>query len=58
MSYRKPWLYPDWIYYNLSSKGRRFKKACRYVHDVSEEIVQKRRKALVKHNTIVFSPSC
>jgi len=39
-------MYIDWIYYK-TSKGRKFHKACEYVHKVAEEIIETRKSALV-----------
>ena len=47
ISFRKPWLYPDWIFFNLTSTGRKFRRESDYVHSVSEDIIHKRREALV-----------
>lgn len=41
----KFWLYPDFIY-SLTSDGRRWKKACQFVHKVAEDIIEKRRNTL------------
>lgn len=38
-------LFPDLFFY-MTQKGREFKQACDYVHGVSEEIIDKRRKTL------------
>ncbi|XP_013393506.1 phylloquinone omega-hydroxylase CYP4F2 isoform X2 [Lingula anatina] len=40
-----PWLHLEWIW-RLSPTGRKFKKNCKYVHSVSEEIIRKRRETL------------
>ena len=42
----QPWFHSDWIYF-LTPSGRKFLKYCREVHAVAEEVIQKRRKALV-----------
>ncbi|XP_060068964.1 ultra-long-chain fatty acid omega-hydroxylase-like isoform X2 [Ylistrum balloti] len=42
---RKPWLYPDFIFY-LTSGGRRFRRQCNYVHSVAEEVIDKRQRIL------------
>ena len=55
--FSKPWLYPDWIYMNFSRRGRQFKKACRYVHSVSDDIIHKRREALVRRSVTTSSSS-
>ncbi|KAK3587337.1 hypothetical protein CHS0354_011318 [Potamilus streckersoni] len=44
---RTPYLFPDFIFY-LSSRGRKFQKNCKYVHKISEEIIEKRRETLRK----------
>ena len=44
---RRPWLYPDFIFY-LTSRGLQFKRDCDYVHNLSKDIVEKRRMMLVK----------
>src|SRR5690349_11320405 len=44
--FRKPWLYPDFIYY-MTSQGKTFKRHCDYVHTISENIIQSRMLALV-----------
>ncbi|XP_033747773.1 cytochrome P450 4F22-like isoform X1 [Pecten maximus] len=45
----KPWLHND-IIYLLTSDGRRFKRHCDYVHKVAEDIIRKRREAMVACN--------
>lgn len=45
---RKPWLYPDFIFY-LTSRGRKFTKNCDFVHGVAEDIIRKRKEALEKN---------
>ncbi|KAL3862144.1 hypothetical protein ACJMK2_008133 [Sinanodonta woodiana] len=49
---RKPYLYPDSIFY-LTSRGRRFKKNCDLVHSVAEDVIKNRKAALAKqeHST-------
>lgn len=47
---RRIWLYPDWLFY-LTPKGRTFRKQCNYVHQVAEEIIEKRRKTLKENGT-------
>ncbi|ESP03555.1 hypothetical protein LOTGIDRAFT_237658 [Lottia gigantea] len=42
---RQPWLYFDTFYY-MTKDGKRFREQCNYVHSVSEEIIEKRRKTL------------
>ncbi|XP_033735423.1 leukotriene-B4 omega-hydroxylase 3-like [Pecten maximus] len=42
---KKPWLFPDIIFY-LTKGGRRFKRQCKYVHDVAEDVIDKRRRTL------------
>nr|AGC92781.1 cytochrome P450 [Meretrix meretrix] len=42
---RKPWLYPDWIYF-LTDRGRKFKRNCDYVHGVAEDVINQRKEAL------------
>lgn len=44
---RKPWLYPDLVYY-LTQRGREFSKNCDYVHSVAEDIIKQRKAALEK----------
>jgi len=44
--FRHPYLYPD-IIYSLTRRGREFKRNCQYVHQVSDEIIQKRKQTLV-----------
>ena len=46
INFSKFWLYPD-IIYSLTNDGRRWKKACQYVHNVAEDIIEKRRNSLV-----------
>ncbi|WAR03344.1 CP4F2-like protein [Mya arenaria] len=41
----KFWLYPDFLYY-LTSKGRRWKRACNLVHTVAEKIIADRKQKL------------
>ncbi|KAL5013902.1 hypothetical protein ScPMuIL_008172 [Solemya velum] len=43
----KPHLYLDFIY-NLSNDGRKFNKNCDYVHQVADEVINKRKAALAK----------
>ncbi|KAL4221389.1 hypothetical protein ACF0H5_019647 [Mactra antiquata] len=45
---RKPWLYPDFIFY-ITKHGRQFSKNCDYVHHIAEDIIQKRKDALEKN---------
>ena len=45
--FRRPWLYPDFIFY-LTPRGLQFKRDCDYVHNLSKDIVEKRRMMLVK----------
>lgn len=40
-------LWPDIVYYH-TAKGRLFLKHCKYVHDVAEEVIEKRKEALEK----------
>ncbi|CAG5129516.1 unnamed protein product [Candidula unifasciata] len=42
-----PWLWPDCIFY-LTSGGRRFLRNCNYVHNVADDIINKRRQLLQK----------
>ncbi|KAK3594417.1 hypothetical protein CHS0354_037442 [Potamilus streckersoni] len=42
---RKPYLYPDIIFY-LTSRGRRFKRNCDLVHSVAEDVIKNRRASL------------
>jgi len=49
-----PYLYPD-IVFNLSSRGREFKRNCQYVHQVSEEIIDKRKKTLLEEGEKIIS---
>ena len=42
-----PWLGVDWIY-AWTAEGKRFKQLCKYVHDVADEVISKRQKALVR----------
>ena len=42
-------LYTDFLYY-LTPDGRRFRKACRLVHDFTDAIIQERRRTLPKEN--------
>ncbi|XP_013084721.2 cytochrome P450 4F6-like isoform X2 [Biomphalaria glabrata] len=44
---RKPWLWPDFIF-KLTTLGKKFLKNCDYVHQVAEEIINKRRDQLNK----------
>ncbi|CAG5126234.1 unnamed protein product [Candidula unifasciata] len=44
---RTPYIWPDCIFY-LTPSGRRFLKSCNYVHNVAEEIIDKRRQLLEK----------
>ncbi|KAL3861960.1 hypothetical protein ACJMK2_007967 [Sinanodonta woodiana] len=44
---RTPHLFPDFIFY-LTSRGRKFLKNCQYVHEVAEEVIDKRRETLAK----------
>ncbi|KAK3587339.1 hypothetical protein CHS0354_011320, partial [Potamilus streckersoni] len=44
---RKPLLYPDFIFY-LTKTGRRFRKNCKFVHSVADDIINKRRAILEK----------
>ena len=46
-AFRRPWLYPDFIFFYLSRCGRRFAKNCDFVHDFANDIIQNRRKVLV-----------
>ena len=43
-----PIYFLDFIYY-LSPEGRRFKRACKVVHDHSEKVIRERKKALGLH---------
>ncbi|KAH3883802.1 hypothetical protein DPMN_007770 [Dreissena polymorpha] len=43
----KFWLYPDFIYY-LTGNGRKWKRACDFVHSVAEKIIDDRRKKLAE----------
>ena len=54
VNYSNRWLTSDWIYY-LTSDGRKFKKLCDYVHEVADNVIKKRRQALV---TIQFRQLC
>lgn len=40
-----PLLYSDFIYY-MTPMGREFSRSCKYVHDVAEEVIDKRRKVV------------
>ncbi|XP_060574735.1 leukotriene-B4 omega-hydroxylase 3-like isoform X1 [Ruditapes philippinarum] len=42
---RKPWLYPDWLYY-MTRHGKQFRKNCDYVHTVAEDVIKQRKEAL------------
>lgn len=42
---RSPWLFPDIVFY-LTPIGREFRKNCKYVHTVAEEVINARRKSL------------
>ena len=42
-------LYTDFLYY-LTPDGRRFRKACRLVHDFTDAVIQERRRTLPKEN--------
>ncbi|XP_041377585.1 cytochrome P450 4F12-like [Gigantopelta aegis] len=44
---RNPLLYPDWIY-QWTKGGRRFLKQCKFVHSISEDIIEKRRQTLLE----------
>ncbi|CAH1800682.1 unnamed protein product [Owenia fusiformis] len=48
MVYRllRPWLWNDFIYFNLTSSGRQFRRNCDFVHKVSEDLIAKRKKTL------------
>nr|ACD75837.1 cytochrome P450 family 4 [Cyphoma gibbosum] len=41
----KPWLHFEWLF-RLTSQGRRWYKLCDQVHAVSEDLIDRRRKAL------------
>lgn len=41
----KPWMYPT-VIFNRTSLGQRFNKDCQFVHDVADEIIQKRKETL------------
>jgi hypothetical protein len=45
-SSRSLWLFPDIVFY-LTTMGREFRKNCKYVHTVAEEVINARRKTLV-----------
>ena len=47
MFYSKPWLHFDWVF-ALSSEGKKFKKNCDFVHSISENLIKKRKEALVR----------
>ena len=47
---RKPWLYPDWVYY-ITREGKKFWKNCDYVHGVAEDVIRQRKEALVGDNS-------
>ncbi|OWK12084.1 CYP4F2, partial [Cervus elaphus hippelaphus] len=42
-------LHMDFLYY-LTSDGRRFRRACRLVHDFTDAVIQERRRTLPKEN--------
>lgn len=42
---RTPWLYPDLIFYR-TTEGKSFKAKCDYVHQVAEDVIDKRRNTL------------
>ena len=46
MRYLNPLYGNDWIYYNLTPSGRRYRQLCNLVHKQAEEVIQKRRTAL------------
>lgn len=37
----------DFVYFNFTQDGREFLRLCKLVHHVSEEIIEKRREAIV-----------
>lgn len=41
-----PLLYNNYVYLNLTSRGRRHKKDCDYVHKVAEDIINRRRQEI------------
>jgi hypothetical protein len=43
---RSPWLHPDFIYY-MTKEGKQFKRNCDYVHQVAEDVINKRRQEIV-----------
>lgn len=45
---RKPWLYPDFIFY-LTPMGRQFRRDCDFVHGFADEVIRNRKAALVRH---------
>uniref|UniRef100_A0A1B6E6L3 Cytochrome P450 n=1 Tax=Clastoptera arizonana TaxID=38151 RepID=A0A1B6E6L3_9HEMI len=41
-----PWLYPDFIFYSISSIGKRFAKSLKILHDFSNQVVTDKRWSL------------
>ena len=44
----RPMSQVSWIY-KLTSEGREFDRLCKYVHDVAEDIIEKRKVQLVRN---------
>ncbi|XP_056019487.1 ultra-long-chain fatty acid omega-hydroxylase-like [Ostrea edulis] len=42
---KSPWLHPDFIFY-MTKQGKKFKENCDYVHQVAEDIIDKRRQEI------------
>lgn len=53
MFYRAPWLHPDFIFYR-TAEGKSIKAKCDYVHQVAEDVIDKRRNTLVGVFTITI----
>ena len=51
ISFSRPWMYPDWIYY-ITPRGREFTKLCDYVHKFADEIIKSRRETLVSSKNL------
>lgn len=46
-------LHKDFLYY-LTPEGRRFRKACRLVHDFTDAVIQERRRTLISQGSQDF----
>ena len=45
--FRNPVMFLDFIYFNLTWKGREFLRLCKFVHGIAEDIINTRKKTIV-----------